>query len=460
MARLAVWPALTLVGPRTAHRRWLANARMMDTKGASIVALSATARERFLNELDDWTIGPFRSDWTQWAGKGQTPPRGAHWCTWLFLGGRGSGKTRAGAEWVKAQVRTGAARRVALIAPTLHDAREIMIAGPSGLLADEDEPPRFEVSRRRLVWPNGAEAHFFSAEDPWSLRGPQFDAAWADEFAYWAKPKATLDNLMLALRLGERPRLVVTTTPRPLEALRRLREGAGVVITRATTFDNSANLAPGFVADLRARFAGTVDERQEVLGEYIEDQDGPLWSRALIEASRRAPAVEFDRIVVAVDPPVSIGAGAAACGIIAAGGYGAHPARRAVVLADASVQGLGPHAWAERAAGLARALNADAIVAEGNNGGELVRSVLRIAAPDIAIRLVHASRGKYARAEPIASCYARGLVTHAAPFPALEDEMCAFGADGYSKSPDRLDALVWALWDLLIADARPRLRTL
>jgi phage terminase large subunit-like protein len=235
-------------------------------------------------------------------------------------------------------------------------------------------------------------------------------------------------------------------------------EEGDVVITRASTWDNKANLAPGFLAALREKWTGTAHDRQELLGELIDDPDGALWGRAALEALRIQDLPDFDRVVVAVDPPVGIGPKADACGIVAAGAYGEGASRRAVVLADASVQGLAPSAWAARAAELARSLNADCIIAEANNGGELVRVMLNLAAPDVPIHLVNAKTAKRMRAEPVSSLYDRGLVAHAAAFPALEDEMCAFGADGFKGSPDRVDALVWALTDLLVTGASPRLR--
>ncbi|HRP12208.1 MAG TPA: terminase family protein [Terricaulis sp.] len=384
------------------------------------------------------------------------PPEGA-WRAWVFLGGRGAGKTRAGAEWIAARARGGG--RFALIGPTFHDVREVMVGGPSGLRALPYERPLYEASRKRLVWANGAEAFCFSAEDPESLRGPQFDAAWADEFCFWSYPEETLQILAHGLRLGVSPRLMVTTTPRPTRALKHLLARPDTALTRAKTWDNRANLAPDFIEALTERWDGSARQRQELLGALIEDEAGALWRRADLEALRAPTHPTLERIVVAVDPPASQGPRAAQCGIVAAGSYGVP--RCAVVLADASVQGVAPQDWAARAAALARSLKAHAIVAEGNNGGEMVRAVLKAAAPDIPVRLVRASEGKRARAEPIAAYYAQGRVTHAGAFAALEDEMCAFGGEGFSASPDRLDALVWALTDLLVAaPAPPQVRAL
>lgn len=398
-------------------------------------------------------------DWAFWSRPEQRAPDG-RWRTWVFLGGRGAGKTRAGAEWVSDRARRGLSRRIALVAPTLHDVREVMVEGASGLLSLDHERPVFEISRRRLVWANGAVAQCFSAEDPPALRGPQFDAAWCDELCYWRRAEETLATLAHALRLGSSPQALVTTTPRPIPALKALLRGPGVVVTRSSTFDNSVNLAPDFVAALKQGWTGSPRERQELHGELIEDQEGALWSRASIEAALRCAWRRPERIVVAVDPPVGIGPSSDACGIVAAGAFVAGGVRRAVVLADASVRGVGPSEWAARAAHLARAECASEIVAEANNGGELVRAVLALAAPDIPIRLVRASLGKRDRAGPVAIYYAQGRVAHAARFAELEDEMCTFGAAGFEGSPDRVDALVWALSTLLGGGEGPRMRTI
>jgi phage terminase large subunit-like protein len=398
-------------------------------------------------------------DWRFWARPEQLPPDG-DWRVWAFIGGRGAGKTRSGAEWVRQLVRNGRARRIALIGPTFHDVREVMVEGSSGLRAGSTARPTYEVSRKRLVWPNGAVAYCFSAEDPESLRGPQFDAAWADELCFWTYADETMATLEHGLRLGQSPQLMVTTTPRPIGALKRLLAARDTVMTRSTTWDNARHLAPGFIAALNERWSGSVRHRQELLGDLIEDLEGALWTHIELDQLRCAPDAAFDRVVVAVDPPASIGANADACGIIAAGARREGFARKATVLADATVQGASPQVWAKRVAELARAVGADAIIAEGNNGGEMVRAVLKAAAPEFLVRLVRACDGKRTRAEPIAALYAQGRVTHAQAFPALEDEMCAFGAADFKGSPDRVDALVWALTDLMFGGYEPRVRAL
>jgi phage terminase large subunit-like protein len=337
-----------------------------------------------------------------------------------------------------------------------------MVHGPSGLVATAPwaERPRWKPSLRRLEWPSGAVAHAFSAEDPDSLRGPQFEAAWADEVGKWRYPQETWDMLQFGLRLGERPRQVVTTTPRPIPLIRRLLEDPSVVVTRAGTADNAENLAPSFLKQVTARYGGTALGRQELDGELIEDRPGALWTREAIEAARVAAAPPLSRIVVAVDPPASSGRGASACGIVAAG---VDAAGIGYVLADATVSGVEPEAWAARAVGLYRAFKADALVAEVNQGGAMVAAVVRLVDPAVPVTTVVATRGKHARAEPVSALYGQGRVRHAGAFPALEDEMCDFSPTGLSggRSPDRLDALVWALTHLMLEPPpEPRLRAL
>nr|WP_246161579.1 terminase family protein [Segnochrobactrum spirostomi] len=391
------------------------------------------------------------------------PPDG-DWTTWLVLGGRGAGKTRAGAEWVRAAVmgRLGGppAGRIALVGETLGDVRDVMIEGVSGLLAihPRGERPTWQPSRRRLTWPNGAVAQGFSAEDPEGLRGPQFDAAWADEIAKWRHAEATWDMLQFGLRLGERPRQVATTTPRPVPLVKRLLADPRTAATRASTAMNAAFLAPGFLEAVVGRYAGTRLGRQELDGELIEDRSDALWRRGAIEAARVADVPALGRIVVAIDPPASSGAKADACGLVAAGlgedgiGY---------VLADASEAGLRPAEWAKRAVALARRFEADSLVAEVNQGGEMVTAVIREVDPTAAVATVRATRGKWVRAEPVAALYEQGRVRHVGTFPALEDEMCDFGPAGLSsgRSPDRLDALVWAITALMLGrGGEPKVR--
>ncbi len=434
-----------------------------DSVAAERAAKALSAIVRAARDIEDWRAvkapAAFEEEaWEKVAHPAQLAPQ-SRWSVWVFLGGRGAGKTRAGAEWVRAQAFSGKKRRIALIAPTFHEAREVLVEGPSGLRRLSGPAPAFEPSRKRLVWPNGAEGYVFSAEDPDSLRGPQFDAAWADELCAYAYPEETLAVLRLGLRLGRDPRLVVTTTPAPIPALKALLAQEGTVATNAPTAANRANLAPGFVEQMEALWAGTLYGRQELDGVLVEDLPDALWRREIIARANPEDAVAAE-IVVGVDPPASDGERADSCGIVAVGATGEGRARRAFVLADATLQGVAPERWAEAAAALAKSVRAQRIVAEANNGGAMVRSVLAAAGADVPVRLVYAHAGKRARAAPIAALYAQKRVLHAGLFKELEDQMCAFGAAGSKKSPDRVDALVWALTDLMIARATPRLRSL
>lgn len=390
-----------------------------------------------------------RSEWAFWAHEAQIPPDD-DWRVWLFMGGRGAGKTRAGAEWVREQVFRHGKKRIALVGPTLNDVREVMIEGPSGLrnVGPWIDRPKYSVSRRRLTWPNGAEAFAFSSEDPDSLRGPQFDAAWCDEIGAWSHDIATWDMLMFGLRLGDDPRVAATTTPKPTPLIRQLVNAHSSVVTRASTFQNARYLAPGFIDAVTEQYGGTQLGRQELGGELIDDPQGALWIRSQIEEGRiQVELSRLSRTVVAIDPPASKGAMADTCGIIVAGIL---EDGRGVVLADGSVQGLRPMDWGARASGLANEWGAAEIIAEANQGGEMVREVIQLAGAKVAIRLVHARFGKAARAGPVAALYAQGRIVHAGTFPELEDQMCTFGSQSASGSPDRVDAMVWAFSELLL----------
>ena len=411
--------------------------------------------------------------WSTYCRADQRPPGlgpGAPpWTIWLVLGGRGAGKTRTGAEWVRGAAlghpgfTKAAANRIALVGESLAAVRDVMIEGPSGILAvhaERAERPRWSPSLRRLEWPSGAVAHAFSSEDPDALRGPQFDAAWADELAKWRHAEETWDMLQFGLRLGASPREVVTTTPRPTPLLRKLLRDPRVVVSRSRTADNAGNLAPAFLDTVVGRYAGTRLGRQELEGELVEERADALWTRERLEAARVQAAPVLVRVVVAVDPPVSSGPRADTCGIVVAGRDEAWTGH---VLADASVQGLRPADWAAKAVAAYRRWGADALVAEANQGGEMVAAVLRKVDPGVPVTTVHATRGKYLRAEPVAVLYEQGRVKHVGAFPDLEDELCDFGPGGLSsgRSPDRLDALVWALSDLLLRPrAEPRVRAL
>ncbi|TCQ28924.1 phage terminase large subunit-like protein [Rhizobium sp. PP-CC-3G-465] len=411
-------------------------------------------------DLSPVLLARLTSDWRLTGRPEQRPPPG-DWRVWLLMGGRGSGKTRAGSHWVHDLATAPGARpglRIALVAETLGDAREVMIDGVSGICrVATRHRPDFEVSRRRLVWPNGTIAQIFSSEDPESLRGPQFDYAWCDELGKWKHAQATFDMLQFALRLGADPRILVTTTPRPIPILKALAADPATVLRRIRTMDNAGNLAPGFLKAMDGRYGGTRLGRQELDGEMIADREDALWNRAAIEALTLRDTGPLGRIVVAVDPPAGSGADSC-CGIVVAGIDGRG---RAVVLADCSVEGASPAGWAAAVVRAFRRFDADRVVAEINQGGDMVAAVLRGIDARLPITNVRASRGKWLRAEPVAALYEQGRVVHAGAFPALEDQMCDFGADGLSsgRSPDRLDALVWALTALMLeGGGEPRLR--
>ena len=385
---------------------------------------------------------------------GQAPPPGA-WTTWLLLAGRGYGKTRTGATWIAELAVRQPGSRFALIGATHADARSVMVEGESGLLAASDGAV-FQPGRRRVYWPdNGSSAMLYSAEEPGSLRGPSFNFAWGDEAARWPDAPAALSNLRMALRLGDHPRLLLTTTPLPLAWLKAIAADARVATTRGRTTDNQINLPVPFLADIEREFGGTSLGRQELDGEFIEDREGALWQRAGFEAHRIGSAPPLLRVVIAVDPPAGQGAKADACGIVVAG-LAADGV--AYVVADRSVQGLSPVEWARAVAHAADEFRADLVVAEANNGGSMVREMLESADSEMNVRLVHATVGKTARAEPISGFYGRGRVRHVGPLPALEDELCGLGAAGAwagpGRSPDRADALVWALTELLMRGNR------
>ncbi len=418
------------------------------------------------NNLSPVQIQALTNEWIFQGRASQQPPY-HDWRTWLILGGRGSGKTRAGAEWVNSIVhgfppfKPPAALNIALVGETLADVREVMIDGPSGIMAvSRTDRPRFEATRRRLVWANGATAAMFSSEDPDSLRGPQFGAAWCDELGKWKHAQETWDMLQFGLRLGENPKQIVTTTPKPIALLKALMNDSAVLVNRMRTVENNANLAQSFLAHMGKLYGGTRLGRQELDGELIEERRDALWSRQMMEEIYRADVPEMQRIVVAIDPPASATRKSDACGIVAAGvdaeGMG-------WILADESFAPAKPIQWAKRSIQLFYRLEADLIVAEINQGGDMVAAVIAAEDNTVPVRGVRANRGKALRAEPIAALYEQGKVRHAGRFPALEDEMCDFTHAGLSngRSPDRVDALVWALSELMLKkDISPRIRVM
>ena len=398
-------------------------------------------------------------DWHRQARPEQLAPPG-EWSIWAVLAGRGWGKTRTGAEWVRSLAEAAVTPRIALVGPTAADVRDVQVEGESGLLAISPDwfRPTYEPSKRRLTWPNGVVATCFSAEEPDRLRGPQHGAAWCDEVAAWANLDATWANLQLGLRLGTRPRVLVTTTPRPLRLIKGFleREGRDVAVTRGRTDDNAANLAPTFLEGVRARYDGTRLGRQELDGEILTDTPGALWSLAAIDRDRVEEAPELRRVVVAIDPAVSTGENSDLTGIIVAG---IDARNHAYILEDLSGK-YSPSEWARKAIAAFDRHKADRIIAESNNGGQLVENTLRTVRRDVPFRAVHASRGKVTRAEPVSALYEQGRCHHVGTaMTQLEDEMTAFTSDfdrsraGYS--PDRVDALVWAVTELSIQQQSP-----
>jgi phage terminase large subunit-like protein len=454
---------------------------------ARLRALPAEKRCEALAAAGEVAVRAVDEGWPLWVRVGQAPASD-DWTVWVMMAGRGFGKTRAGAEWVSQKAREVPEARIALVAATPEEARRVMVEGRSGLLACARSGPergrlRWEPGNRRLVFASGAEAFVYSGADGESLRGPEHHFAWCDELAKWRRAQAAWDNLMLGLRAGAKPQAVVTTTPRAVPALRAILgmgEGA-VAVTGGRTRDNP-HVAPAFVATVERLHGGTRLGRQELDGVLLTDVEGALFPRDLMERCRVDPArVSGDshfahggtksrmtvgesdcplrRIVVGVDPPVT--AGGDECGIVVCGlgGDGA-----GYVLADRSAGGLSPEGWARRVAETAEAWDADRVVAEGNQGGEMVEAVLRGAGAGLPVKRVHARQGKAARAEPVAALFERGEAKLAGRFPALEDQLAGLAAGGEwqgagpgpggSRSPDRADALVWAMTELMLGRTR------
>lgn len=462
---------------------------------------------KYLSRLDPQELVALRYNWQFWARPNQLAPGGS-WTHWLLLAGRGFGKTRTGAEWVLERVASGKAKRIALVAPTAADVRKVMVEGESGILACSPpwNTPLFEPSKLQLTWPNGAIAQLFSAEEPERLRGPQCDTYWADELAAWAKLEETWDMLQFGFRLGDDPRGCITTTPKPVIRVKELlkAEKTGeVAVTRGSTYDNKANLAPQFFSTVVKKYEGTRLGRQELDAEILEDMPGALWNRTAIDNARvpnPGPAMvpilmssdpvpgsrpevhdltalagiarsiveqvpeDLSRIVVAVDPNASNNEGSDETGIVvAAKGVSGH----GYVLADFSMRGS-PNEWATTVVLAHDLFRADRIIGEANQGGNMVEHTITTAAKFlkmdgkrssdfVGIVLVHATRGKVTRAEPVAALYEQGRVSHVGTHSVLEDQMCLFTSDFDRKamgySPDRVDALVWALTHLFLEQA-------
>jgi len=421
--------------------------RATDLHISLIATLPESQRQQILQELTPEDCLALLHDWRFLARPEQIAPPG-DWRTWVILAGRGWGKTRTGAEWVRAQIESGTCARMILAGRTTDDVRDVMIEGESGLMAicPSWDRPTWQPSTRRIEWPSGAVAMAYSADKPDLFRGKQADGAWADELAAWRYPEAW-DMLRLGVRLGEDPRIVVTTTPRPTRLIRDLIAAPTTVTTRGATYDNRANLAPAFMEQVVRRYEGTRMGRQELYAEILEDSPGALWKRATLDAGRVTRQPEMQRIVVAVDPSATSTGDEA--GIIVAGvGEDA----QGYVIDDVSLQGS-PHQWGTQAVAAYHRHKADRIVAEVNNGGEMVEEVIRSVDGNVAYRSVHASRGKQVRAEPVAALYEQGRIHHVGMFAALEDEMCQW--EPGAASPNRMDALVWAFSDLVIGSLPP-----
>ena len=425
----------------------------------SLALLTAPQRAAVIASLSDPEAEAIMWDWRGCAARPNQLAPGTQyaadsrvdWRYWLVQAGRGFGKTRTGAEWVREAAESARYRRMALVGATAGDVRDVMVEGESGILAccPPNNRPLYEPSKRRVTWPNGALATMYSADEPERLRGPQHDGAWCDEIAAWRFPDAW-DNLLFGLRLGADPRAVVTSTPKPVKLVKDLINDPNTVVTRGSSYENRRNLAPAFFDSIIRKYEGTRIGRQELLAELLEDVPGALWTRQVIDDNRGKPIdVRMDgiiRICVAIDPAVTSNPDSDETGIVVAAlTRGWH----VLILDDLSCR-VSARAWADIAVHAYRSRRADVIVAEVNNGGDLVAGNIRAVDPNVNVRSVRASRGKAIRAEPVANLYEQGRVHHIGTFPELEQQMCGWTPQGNEKSPDRLDALVWAVTELLI----------
>jgi len=406
-------------------------------------------RDAFLAALTPQDKERLNCHWPFWARDAQLPPPG-EWRYWLLLAGRGFGKSRTGAEWAIEQARRHPKSRGALVARTAADVRDVMVEGESGIMAISPPSfrPRYEPSKRRLTWPNGSQATTFSGDEPAALRGPQHHWGWCDELASWRYPEAW-DMFLLGLRLGKDPRCVITTTPKPVPHIRELVKDPNTHVTRGSTYENFANLAPAFIDRVIRRFEGTRLGRQELNAELLDDNPGALWKREWIDRDRVSKAPELQRIVVAVDPATTSAEGSADTGIVVAGIAKVGGIIHGYVLDDRSLH-ASPARWAAQVVAAYNTYKADRIVGEANQGGDMVEHTIRSVegGQKLSYKKVHASRGKHTRAEPISALSEQGLVHHVGAFPELEDQLCQW--EPGEDSPDRLDAMVWALTDLMV----------
>jgi phage terminase large subunit-like protein len=411
-----------------------------------LASLPDKERQAELARLSTEVLAQLRWHWPFWARPNQLAPNG-QWSTWLVQAGRGFGKTEAGAQWVRQRVKAGA-RNIALIAETQKDLEEVMVARLMAI-SPSHEQPTVRYKPVRITWPNGAQALGYNGTEPNQLRGPEFDTAWVDEFAKYRYARETWDMLQFTMRRPD-PRVLVTTTPKPIAVLREIIADESTVVTRGATLDNASNLDPKFLARMQARYEGTRLGRQELNAELLEDVPGALWTRAMLDECKVVEPPRLQRVVVAVDPSGNSGDDDQAddIGIVVAG-KGSDG--RAYILADWTCD-LSPAGWGRRTIEAFDEFKADRIIAEKNFGGAMVESVIKTTRKTAPVKLVTASRGKAQRAEPIAALYEQGRVSHVGAFAQLEDQLCSFTGDGYvgKGSPDRADALVWALTELMI----------
>lgn len=420
-----------------------------------LASLPEADRTEIIASLTESQAEELLWDWQAWARPNQLAPSG-DWQTWLVLAGRGFGKTRCGAEWIREEVTSKRAGRIALIAETQKDLEEVMVFGDSGVASvfPPHQKPKITKKPVRIEFHTGAVAYGYNATEPDQLRGPQFDCAWGDELAKWRYARETWDQLQFGLRLGDRPRQIITTTPRPIPILKEILQASTTVVTRGITTDNRANLAPSFIKSIVDKYAGTRLGRQELSAEILDDVPDALWTRAALDRDRitHAKLPVLKRIVVAVDPAAKkndMPDDGAATGIVVAG---VGEDNRGYVLDDATCR-ESPNGWARMAVACFDRYSGDCIVGEVNNGGDMVESTIKVVRPTAPFKAVHASRGKWTRAEPIAALYEQGRISHVGTFASLEDEMVNFGPNGMvgDASPDRVDALVWAITELFPA---------
>lgn len=415
-----------------------------------------------LDELTEDQASALAFDWEFWGRPDQQEPpefSSAEAKVWFIRAGRGYGKTRTGAETVKRRVRAGKAGRLAIVAPTAGDARDIMVEGESGILAVHPDwwKPHYEPSKRRITWPNGAMATVFSADEPDRLRGPQYDFVWGDEPASWRFGEEAWDNIEFGLRLGLHPQALLTGTPRPIRWIKELLEDPETIVTTGSSFRNLGNLAESFIRRIIKKYVGTRLGLQELFALVLEDVEGALWTRKGIDQDRVRwvetesglilPVPDFDRVVIGVDPAVTSGPDADETGIVAAGRAGSKDDGTAYILGDYSLQGT-PEEWGQAVVDAYYAHDADEVIAEKNNGGELVSRNIQVIDRKVKVKLVSASRGKKTRAEPVSTAYERHRVRHVGQFGELETQMTEWVPGEDEDSPDHVDALVWALTDL------------